>query len=395
MPVVSFIKKSCWVSVAVAIILFVGLISIIVVKTNRNGSKCEGVRNASKFDILKCKGELAYDSSKETLENLFDFYDENTNITGTQQSHPAPSPNNENHRKKRDIGTTSFKLVEYEPFLKCLTDVNCGIISKCMYDIEYASQTDGMLKNNSKIDVIYGSLYVIKNYVPYAVDYYWMIIGNNAEIYEKYGNKTLHKVRMQPNSALYIDSRLISKHHIKVYFDERQEIITDGEHYKTNVHELPNIVDNGFLSGLSTINSPGIECQKYQACKYLTGVCFANDLNGDRCYEYQDACRFFYDADRSVKDYELIDYFYTYYPSCVPPNATINPEEISDWVCKGGGISGSSVGHINSTPVVVLSLLLFASITVHVAAVYAYYNFKKKIINYDPSFNDTTNEDLF
>lgn len=408
MPFVSAFKKICWFSVAVAVLLFVGLISIIVVKTNEKTSVCEKFINVSKYEVLKCKGSLAYDSSKETMENLFQFYDQNTNVTGSQKKNrepepePQPSPKDAKNRKRDDKKSPeTHLLIEYEPFLKCLTDVNCGIISKCAYDIEYKTTRQPNSVNQSKIEKdggymtnVYGSLYIIKNYVPYTVDYYWFIVGVNDDIAKQYGNKTLHKVRMQPQSAMYIDSRIISNHHIQVYLDERQTITTDGEKYKTNILELSEVKDSASLNGMSTINSPGVECQKYQACKYLSGVCFANDLGDDRCYTYQDACRFFYDSDRTVKDYELVDYFYTYYPSCIPKNATINPTEISDWVCKGGGISGSDVGKISSTPVIVLAILLSTSFVVHVACFYSFYKFKRTLgqldTPYDVDYNDDT-----
>lgn len=397
MPVVSLFKRACWFSVAVAVLLFIGLLSIIIIKTNNKSSQCNALTNATKFDVLKCKGELAYDSSKETMESLFNFYDENTNITGTQQTKPPQKRTTDDRRiEKKTISPETHVLTEYEPFLKCLTDVNCGIVSKCAYDIEYKTTnptptpigeddntTDTTAHTDAYMTNVYGSLYIIKNYVPYIVDYYWIIIGDEEEIKKQHGNTTLHKVRMQANSALYIDTRIVSKHHVKVYFDERQTITTDGVRYQTNLLELPNLTDDAKLNGMSTITSPGVECQKYQACKYLSGVCFANNLGGTRCYKYQEACKFFYDSDRSVKDYELVDYFYTYYPSCIPPNATINPNEISDWVCRGGGISGSGVGTISSTPVIVLSLLLCASIVAHVTIGFSYYKFKRTINNTD------------
>jgi hypothetical protein len=274
MPIVSAFKKICWTSVAIAVLLFVGLISIIVVKTTEKTSVCEKLANISKYEVLKCKGALAYDSSKETMENLFQFYDENTNVTGTQKPKPKPEPepkknpsNGDSRRKIKKRTPETYNLIEYEPFLKCLTDVNCGIISKCAYDIEYKTTRHSNIINQSHIEKdgaymtnVYGSLYVIKNYVPYIVDYYWFIVGINDEIIKQYGNKTLHKVRMQPNSALYIDSRIISNHHIQVYLDERQTITTDGEKYQTNVLELSGVTDSTSLNGMSTITSPGVEC---------------------------------------------------------------------------------------------------------------------------------------
>lgn len=380
------IKNTFWLSVGIMFILFIGFVSTVVVKTVRKGYVCDTLYNATKAEILKCKAEVAMKTGYDTLSDLFDYYDKNVNITGTQKTPVVPKPPSvpDDDNDKEDNQTTKrhafeisadapVKLRSYKNFIDCMSDSNCGIISKCYYDLNINE------KYNSNVEHINGSVFVIKNYVPYHVDYFWDVYGC-GEGGEETASKVFH-ARLSPNSAVHVDSLCYGVHTMRLYVDPNQYVYGEGVKLYTNASTLSDNPTIDELEPILTVLSSNLECSRAQSCRYLSDVCFAKSDTSDRCETYRMACNYFSDVDESAKDYCLQDCFYMHHPTCIPPNATLKTESLVQWVCRGGGIEGSPVdGNINSGPIIALSVLFSTACVMLVGTCVSLHTYKRKLM---------------
>lgn len=385
MMVTRCIKRSCWLSIGIMVLLFVGLISAIVVKTVRKGYVCDTLYNATKTEIMKCKFEVALKTGYETFSDLFEYYDKTVNITGTQkQPQIQPQPSRKKRRLQESQDVSPFQLRSYKGFIDCLSDSNCGVVSKCYYNLDINEKYDSVAKR------INGSVFVIKNYVPYHVDYFWDVYGCSAgENIDK-----IQHVRLAPNSAIHVDSLCYGVHTIRLYVDPNQYVYQEGEEegegsgYFTNASSLSQNPRIDELEPIFTTLSSSLECSKTQSCRYLSDVCFGKPDASDRCNNYRMACNYFSDVDESAKNYCLQDCFYLHHSACIPPNATLKSEALVQWVCRGGGIEGSSVdGHINSGPIIVVSVSFCTVVVMLVGTCVSLHSHKRKLMLADMSKN--------
>lgn len=381
MIVCNAIKKIFWLSVGIMFLLFIGFVSTIVVRTTREDYMCDTLHNATKFEIVGCEVEIAMRNGYEVLGDLFNYYDKNTNITGTQSTtdveNEDKSHENPDHtpieKKRNELTLSSTALRSHRDFIECISNSDCGIVPKCYYDLSVNK------KYNLPIDNINGSIFIIKNYVPFHVDYFWDAHGCDNII--KNNLPKLNHVRLTPNSAVYIDSLCIGVHTLQLYIDPNQTVSSEDSKMYTNISSLasnPNLND---LEPISTVLSSNLECAKQQACRYLNTVCFSNIDESERCEYYGAACNYFTDTDESAKNYCLQDCFYLHHPTCIPPNATLKSESIVQWVCQGGGIEGSSVdGNINTGPVIALAVAFSTAVVMLVGTCVSLHSQKRKLV---------------
>lgn len=356
-------------------LLFAGFVSTIVVRTVRKGYICETVPNTTKMEVLKCKGEIAFENGYVVLRDLFEYYDRNVNITGSQQTSQNNTPPLEvpftSKRSTEELPIFPIKLKSYKSFIDCISDSNCGIVSKCYYNLNI---NEAFRINSTNVN---GSIFVIKNYVPFYVDYFWDVYGcvDNP-------NSDVYHARMAPNSIIYLDSSCVGTHTLRLYVDPNQYVYEDNNNQLyTNTSSLALSPTIDELEPILTVLASNIECARLQTCRYLNNVCFSTSDNIIRCEQYRAGCNYFTDLDETAKEYCLQDCFYLHHPNCIPPNTTLKSEALVQWVCRGGGLEGSSVdGEIHSGPVIALSLLFTTSMVVLIGTCTSLHTYKRKLM---------------
>ncbi len=255
-------------------------------------------------------------------------------------------------------------------FMACIDRENCGIFNKCSFSLHGMERNSSGEEGSEGVRVpltVKGHILTVKNKMPYAVIFYWDVVGRPVPSGDDPNSRYKGKYA-RPGTITYVDTGTYGTQRIRVAVSK--------------LGNDPDILlqppEPGDLEFVQTLLTDDSECTRSQACGLLDKVCYMALQDDERCLKYYSVCNTFNNFDQEAKNACIPECVYTYWTEEAGDLRELDSDKIVQWIAGGGGSKDGAIdGFCNSGAVVALSVAFFIALVGLFFAVYLLYSWRR------------------